>query len=147
MVISKLKEAGHMARQAVVKDVLTDEHKLYCRAFAESSVDCQWDRVIFNDESTFSSANHGSVLVYRLRGEHYKSQYVSTSTHSCCVSVHCWSWISHEGAGILQYKHILKHVMVPSVRVLYPDGLIQFQQDHASHSGFSYCSRMAVMVG
>jgi hypothetical protein len=32
----------------------------------------------------------------------------------------------------LQYKHILKHIMVPSVRVLYPDGVIQFQQDHSS---------------
>jgi hypothetical protein len=29
----------------------------------------------------------------------------------------------------LQYKHILKHVMMLSVRVLYPDEVIQFQQD------------------
>jgi hypothetical protein len=82
------------------------------------------------------------VLVYRPRGERYNSQYVSTSTRSGRVSVHCWGWISHEGAGILhrieghlhglQYKHILKHVMVQSVRVLYPDGVIQFQQDHSS---------------
>jgi hypothetical protein len=58
------------------------------------------------------------------------------------VSVHYWGWISHEGAGIihhieehpdgLQYKHILKHIMVPSVRVLYLNGVIQFQQDHFS---------------
>jgi hypothetical protein len=125
-----------------VKAVLTDEHQLYRLAFAESSVDRQWDRVIFSDESTFSLAKDGPFFVYRPRGECYNSQYVLTSTRSGCVSVHCWGRISHEVAGILhrieehleslQYKHILKHVMVSSVRVLYPDGVIQFQQDHSS---------------
>jgi hypothetical protein len=56
--------------------------------------------------------------------------------------------ISHEGVGIfncieehldgLQYKHILKHTIVPSVRVLYPNGVIQFQQDH--HSTHDSCA-------
>jgi hypothetical protein len=32
----------------------------------------------------------------------------------------------------LQYKHILENVMVPSVQMLYPDGVIHFQQDHSS---------------
>jgi hypothetical protein len=58
------------------------------------------------------------------------------------VSVHCWGWISHEGAGILhfidghldglQYQHILQNVMVPSVWMRYPDGIIHLQQDHSS---------------
>jgi transposase-like protein len=42
-VISRLKEAGLRARHAAVKAVLTDEHQLYRIAFAESSVDRQWD--------------------------------------------------------------------------------------------------------
>jgi hypothetical protein len=126
-----------------VKAVLTDEHQLYRLAFAESSVDRQWDRVIFSAESTFSAENDEPALVYRPRGERYNSQYVSTSTHSGRVSVHCWGWILHEEAGVLnrieehpdglQYKHILKHVMVPSVRVLYPDGVIQFQDRSSIH--------------
>ena len=45
------------ARHAAVKELLTDEHKLYRLAFAESNVDRKWDRVIFTDESTFTSAN------------------------------------------------------------------------------------------
>jgi hypothetical protein len=124
-----------------VKAVLTDERKLYYPAFSESSVNRQWDRFIFWDNSTFSFAVDGPVSVYRPRGKFYNSHYVLTSTHAH-LSVHCWGWISHKGAGILhpieehpdglQYKHILKHVMVPSVRVLYPDGLIQYQQDHSS---------------
>jgi transposase len=32
----------------------------------------------------------------------------------------------------LQYQHILQNVMVPSVRMLYPDGIIHLQQDHSS---------------
>jgi hypothetical protein len=42
-VIPILKEAGLRALHAAVKDVLTDEHKLYRFAFADSSVDRQWD--------------------------------------------------------------------------------------------------------
>jgi len=32
----------------------------------------------------------------------------------------------------LHYQHILQNVMVPSVRMLYPDGIIHLQQDHSS---------------
>ena len=70
----------------MVKEVLTDEHKQYCFAFPESNVDHKWDRVIFSEESTFSSANDGLVLVYRHRGDHYKFQYLSTYKQSSHVS-------------------------------------------------------------
>jgi hypothetical protein len=30
-----------------------------------------------------------------------------------------------------QYLHILKDIMVPSVREMYPDGVINFQQDQS----------------
>jgi hypothetical protein len=36
-----------------------------------------------------------------------------------------------ENPDDLQYKQIFKHVMVSSVRLLYPNGEIQFQQDHS----------------
>jgi len=32
----------------------------------------------------------------------------------------------------LHYQHILQNVMLPSVRMLYPDGIIHFQQDQSS---------------
>jgi hypothetical protein len=67
---------------------------------------------------------------------------MSICTRSGRVSVHCWPCISHEGTGILhrieghldglQYKHILQNLMVPSLRMLYPVGTIQFQQYHTS---------------
>jgi len=34
--------------------------------------------------------------------------------------------------GGLLYKHILGNIMVPYVWMLYPDGIIHFQQDHSS---------------
>ena len=59
------------------------------------------------------------------------------------VSVHYCGWISHKGAGILhrieghldglQCEHILQNVTVPSVRMLYPEGMIHLQQDHSIH--------------
>ena len=62
-IISRLRAAGLRAWHAAVKELLTDEHKLYCLSFAESNVDRKWHRVIFTDESTFTSANDGPVLV------------------------------------------------------------------------------------
>ena len=50
-IISRLRAAGLSARRAVVKELLTDEHKLYRLASAESNVDRKWDRIIFTDES------------------------------------------------------------------------------------------------
>ena len=67
---------------------------------------------------------------------------MSTCKHRGRVSVHCWGWISNEGAGLLhyiqghldslQYQHILQNVMMPSVRMLYTDAIIHLQQDHSS---------------
>jgi len=89
-IISRLRAAGYRARHAAVKKLLTDEHKLYRLASAESNVDRKWDRVLFTDESTFTSANDRPVLVYRHQGQRYNPQYTSTCKHSGRVSVHCW---------------------------------------------------------
>jgi len=66
----------------MLKELLTDECKLYRLVFAESNVDRKWDRVIFTDESTFTSANNGPVLVYRPQGQCYNPLYMSTCRHS-----------------------------------------------------------------
>jgi hypothetical protein len=65
-----------------------------------------------------------------------------TCTRIGRVSVLCWGWISHEGAGMLhhighldsrQYQHILQNVMLPPVRMLNPNGIIHFQKDQSIH--------------
>jgi len=89
-IISRLRAAGLRARHAAMKELLTYEHKLYCLVFAESNVDRKWDRVIFTDESTFTSVNDGPVSVYRPQGQRYNLQYMSTCKRSDRLSVHCW---------------------------------------------------------
>jgi transposase-like protein len=46
-IISRLQAAGLRSRHAAAKELLTDEHKLYRSAYAESNVDHKWDTVIF----------------------------------------------------------------------------------------------------
>jgi hypothetical protein len=88
----------------------------------------------FCDESTFSSANYGLVAVYRPWEEHYNFQCVSVATNSGYLFfvggriLHC---IERNLDG-LQYKHILKTIMAPYVKLLYPKGVIQFHQDLSS---------------
>jgi hypothetical protein len=102
-------------------------------------VDRDWGNVIFSDESVLSSANDGPVRVYRHQGTRYNAEYVKESARSGSVSVAVWGWISSRGIGLFrridgrlnraQYLHILREIMVPSVREMYPDGIINFKQD------------------
>jgi transposase len=105
-VISRLKEAGLRARHVAVKSVFSGERELYRLAFADSSVDRQWERVIFSDESTFSSANDGPDIVYRPRGQRYNPEYLSAST--------CSSRVSNVGVGSpigeLEYSIVQKSI-------------------------------------
>jgi hypothetical protein len=134
-------EAGLRSRSTAVKEKLSEEHRLYWLAFAEDNVDHEWGNVIFSDESMFSSANDGPVRVYRPQGTHYNAEYVKESACSARISVAVWGWISLRGIGLLhridgrldgaQYLHILRDIMVPSMREMYPDGVIHFQQDQS----------------
>ena len=102
-------------------------------------------RVPLQDEywhKTEVKVNDELDLVYRPQGVCFNLQYMSTCKRSGRVSVHCWGWISHEGAGVphriegqldgLHYQHIFQNVTVPSVWMLYPEFLIHLQQDHSS---------------
>jgi hypothetical protein len=134
-------EAGLRSRSAAVKEKLSEEHRLYRLAFAEDNVDRDGVNVIFSDESVFSSANDGPVRVYRPQRTCYNAQYVKESARSGRVSVTVWGWISSRGMGLLhridgrldgtQYLHILRDIMVPSVREMYPEGVINFQPDQS----------------
>jgi hypothetical protein len=79
IVILRHEESVHREQIAAVKDVLTDEHKLYCLEFAKSIVDPQCDRVTFSDKYSFISANDGLVLVCQLHREHCNFQNILIS--------------------------------------------------------------------
>jgi hypothetical protein len=138
---NRMTEAGLRSRSAAVKEKLSDEHRLYRRAFSVDNVDRDWGNVIFSDESVFSSENEGPLRVHRPQGTRYNAQYVKESARSGSVSVAVWGLISSRGIGLLhridgrlngaQYFHILRDIMVPSVRDMYPDGIINFRQDQS----------------
>jgi len=137
----RLRVAGLTARHAVLKEVLTDEHKLYHLAFAESNANRKWDRVIFTDESKFTLKMIGEFWFTDL-GDSITTRSIRLPVEAVVV---CLSNVGAgspmKGAGILhriedhldglQYWHILHYVMVPSVRMLYPDGIIHLQQHHS----------------
>jgi hypothetical protein len=124
-----------------VKEKLSEEHRLYRLAFAEINVDCDWGNVIFSDESVFSSENSGPVRVYSPQGTRYNAEYVKESACSGHISVAAWGWISSHRIRLLhridghldgaQYLHVLRDIMVLSVQEIYPDGVINFQQDQS----------------
>lgn len=134
----RLREVGLIARRAAIKEVLTDAHRVDRMAFAAAHLDHDWARVVFSDEKVFSSANEGPQIVYRPNNSRYDPDYVFQRQQSGRFSVSTWGWISAAGGGVLwrvdgnltglQYRDILRDVMVPSVRVLYPDGPFEFQQ-------------------
>ena len=80
-VISRCTEAGCRVCCIELKALFTGEHELYHPAPADSKVNHLWDKVIFSNESTFSTAN-GPVFVYRPWGQHYVYHYMSTSISS-----------------------------------------------------------------
>ena len=145
-VIRRLRDAGLFPRVAAIKDHMTDDHRLFRLAFAEENVTRDWKKVIFSDEVTFSSDNDGRQIVYRSRASRYDSRHVATRFSSGRVSVMCWGWMSSDGLGTLwrldgklnaqHYKIVLENIMVPTVRIMFPDEEeIIFQQDnHPAHT-------------
>lgn len=139
--IRRLQEANLHARRSAVKEFLSNDHKRLRLQFAGENVHRDWTDVIFTDECTFSSANNGPAVVYRPRGARFHPQYVHHKRSCGRVSVSVWGWISSSAFGILhridgrltgeQYLHILREVMLPSARLLYPDGVLQMQHDNS----------------
>lgn len=83
------------AQHVVMKNPLIAQ--VYHIVFTENSIECQWVRVLFHDESKFYSTNVGLILVYGPQGEQYTSEcislYISVYMQWSCV--HFWGWIWH----------------------------------------------------
>jgi hypothetical protein len=85
------------------------------------------------------------------QGTRYNAEYVKESARSGRVSLAVWGCTSSRGIGLLhridgrldgaQFLHILRDIMVPLAREMYPDGVINFQQDQSPQVAVT--SRMA----
>lgn len=138
----RLRAEGLHARRAAIKEDLTENHKVDRLAFAEANIDRVWNRVIFTDEKVFSSSNDGPRLVYRPEGTRYDPQYVVNSHRMGHVTVNCWGWLCRDTIGELhriegrlnsqKYLDIMRYVMLPAVRNVFDDGIVEIQQDHSA---------------
>ena len=132
---NRISAAGHGRKRSVGHyQKLNTDLSVTMQALTLSSV---WAASLYKTNTVIKlkvKANEVPDLVYRPQGGRYNPQY--TCKRSCRVSVHCWGWISHEGAGVFQnglhYQHILQNVTVPSVWIVYPEGIIHLQQDQSS---------------
>ncbi|KAL7643030.1 UNVERIFIED_CONTAM: hypothetical protein RMT77_006319 [Armadillidium vulgare] len=128
-------EAGIHHRIPAVKDKLTDQHKAARLAFARKYVQEDvnyWSRVIFTDEKTFPSTNHGSLHCWRHNNERYNPANIFEEARSGHVTCKVWGWINAFTLGELthingrftsdQCLEILDEVFLPSFRAcLFPE--------------------------
>ncbi|KAB0805122.1 hypothetical protein PPYR_02092 [Photinus pyralis] len=121
-VIRKLHNIGIHRRIPARKTLITEEHACRRLQFCHDNIARDWQLVIFSDEKTFCSS------------EHVKKLYGDQTTHAITWKTPersgrgYWGWMSQAGPGELV---LLKEVMLPSVRALYPEGDIIFVQDYS----------------
>ena len=97
-------------------------------------------KVFFSVGVTFSTTQEGPTFVYRPLSTRFDHRYSAIRARSGGISVSCWGWISRRGTGTIhrirgkfiqqKYQRFLERYMDMYARLLYPDGILQFQQDN-----------------
>ncbi|KAL7646945.1 UNVERIFIED_CONTAM: hypothetical protein RMT77_002202 [Armadillidium vulgare] len=130
----RLHENGIHHRTPAVKQKLTEAHKTERLRFAREYINNDmnfWSKVIFTDEKTFSSTDHGPLHCWRVNNTRYEQQHIYEEARSGHVTANVWGWINFNILGELtlidgrftsdKYLEILE-VFLPTVRVyLDPD--------------------------
>ncbi|KAH6947151.1 hypothetical protein HPB50_017224 [Hyalomma asiaticum] len=150
----RLWNAGLKKTLAAQKPVLSASNKASRRQFAEALIlwtAGDWGRVIFSDESNFTTRQDQRMPVWRTRGsrlakirfpcgyEPANAQGVAASG-SACVNV--WAVVSRHGLGPLHLiegaltsqsycSEILDDVFIPYAHSTFPNGDFLFQRDPA----------------
>lgn len=146
---NRLHEAGFKSRTPAEKEMLTRLHKekrlTFSENFVEKGLD-YWARIIFTDEKTFSSTDHGKIRCWRRKNTRYDEKNIHTNARSGHVTCNMWGWIFMHGVGELceiegrfnsdKYLEILEEVMLPSVRSYafpYPEKIIYMHDNSPIH--------------
>ncbi|KAG0728539.1 Transposable element Tcb1 transposase [Chionoecetes opilio] len=108
---------------------LTDAHRASRLAFAEQHANKRldfWSQVIFCDEKTFRSSDHGRVRVWRRDNTRYEPRNICTETRSGHVTCNVFGWISMHGVGDVvniegrftaeKYVDLRDNFLLPSLR-------------------------------
>lgn len=138
----RLKEAGKKCCRPAKKIELNQNHKearvSFCLEFY--NFDFVNNIVIFVDEKSFRSDLDGRKILWRSRNERYVEINTLRNRASVRISLNFWGWMSSMGPGELvevsgrmnaeQYVEILRDIMIPTVRLHYPEGIIYLCQDN-----------------
>lgn len=126
------------------KKIELHEHHAQARLnFAVQNVDRNWGCVIFTDEKVFSTSQDTRKLVWRPNGTRFERKHTVKVRRSSRISAAYWGWMSAAGPGELvridtrmnaeEYIRILEDVLLPSVRLLYPEPMpITLVQDNSA---------------
>lgn len=139
-----LHTAGFKTFRPAKKIALSDTHRLKRVQFAEQYLNFDWcnNIVIYTDEKSFKSDKDGRKILWRKRGQRYDECCVLPTRTSGRITLAYWGWMSSMGPGEIvevggrmnsvKYLDILREVMLPTVRVAYPEGQIYLIQDNCS---------------
>ncbi|XP_047993531.1 uncharacterized protein LOC125231968 [Leguminivora glycinivorella] len=96
-----LHSEGLHNRRPAVKPLLTERHKTARLQFAKDHLDYDWSNVIFTDEKSFRSSQHGRLHLWRRNNTRYDTNNVVPNMESGRISVNMWGWMSAAGPGEL----------------------------------------------
>ncbi|KAG7173707.1 putative Transposable element Tc1 transposase-like 49, partial [Homarus americanus] len=94
---SHLHEAVIQNRVPAIKERLTYQHRNGRLQFAQQYVgeDLEfWSRVVFTDEKTFASTNHGKIHLWRPNRMRYNRAHIYEVARSGHVTLNMWGYIS-----------------------------------------------------
>lgn len=127
----RLHENGIHHRTPACKEILTEDHRQRRLNFARQYVDQDldfWKKVIFTDEKTFASTDHGKMHCWRENNTRYNRANIFSDGRSGHVTANIWGWMSGFGVGEVtkiegrfnsdSYIEILEEVLLPSVRAM-----------------------------
>ena len=100
----RLHEGGLHRYTPVYKEKLTASLRASRMQFAENHLDWRiedWAKVIFSDEKSFSSTDHGKLHCWRPYNTRYNSSNIHEEARSGHVTANMWGWINYSGVGEL----------------------------------------------
>lgn len=115
------------------KIALSPAHRQARIEFARQYLNFNWQDniVIFTDEKCFKSDKDGRIFLWRTTGTRYNEVNTLPCRTSGRITLGYWGWMSSMGPGELvevggrmtglKYLELLRDVMLPSVRNVYPE--------------------------
>lgn len=127
-----LRQAGILHKKPVMRINLTEADKAARVRFAREYRDFDFTHAIFSGDKCFISNEAGRKHVWRVMNTQYELKNKNKkNTESDRVMVNLWAWMCSGGPGELvyipersngaSYLELLRDVMVPTVRVVYPE--------------------------